>query len=130
MELTRDGAGFAREQVVADKRFVRLELVSRQSADALGKRTQPVEPEIGLDAVQAAQRERDLAEVGVPSAFAQSATPSAKTKKAKSSTTTSTATTSTRSAVTSEDLKSLRAEPQFTALIAQAKTRAAVQATN
>ena len=29
-----------------------------------------------------------------------------------------------------EDLKSLRAEPRFTALIAQAKTRAAVQATN
>jgi hypothetical protein len=29
-----------------------------------------------------------------------------------------------------EDLKSLRGEPRFTALIAQAKTRAAVQATN
>jgi len=29
-----------------------------------------------------------------------------------------------------EDLKSLRSEPRFTALIAQAKTRAAVQATN
>src|SRR3954451_551128 len=65
VELARDGAGLAAEQVVPDKRFVRLELVARQRLQPLGEGADALEPQVRLDAVQAVQRERDLGEIRV-----------------------------------------------------------------
>ena len=47
-----------------------LELVARELADALGDRADQVEAQVRLDAVERAQRQRDLAEVRVAGALA------------------------------------------------------------
>ena len=70
VELARDRAALAPEEVLADERLPRLERVAGQLADAVGERAHAVEVERRLDAVERAQRERDLAEVRVAGALA------------------------------------------------------------
>src|SRR3954451_8547163 len=65
VKLARDGARLAAEQVVADERLVRLELVARQRLQPLGEGTDALQPQVRVDAVQPAQRERDLGEVRI-----------------------------------------------------------------
>ncbi len=70
MELAGDGPGLPPEEVLADERLVRLELVPGERAQALGEAAHELETQLGLDAVEAAQRQRDLREVGVAGALA------------------------------------------------------------
>ena len=70
MELARDRARLAREQVLADERLVRLELVAGERAQPFRERPHLLEAEVRLDPVEAAQRERDLGEVRVAGALA------------------------------------------------------------
>ena len=65
MELARDRAALAAEEVLADERLPRLQLVAGELPDAVGQRPHPGEVERGLDAVERAQGERDLGDVGV-----------------------------------------------------------------
>src|SRR5262245_59112035 len=69
VELARDRTGLAAEQVVTDERLVRLELVPGERLQPLGERAHPVEPEVRLDAVEPAERERDLGQVAVARAL-------------------------------------------------------------
>src|SRR5262249_10601665 len=62
VELARDGARLAPVEGVAGDRLPGLELVAGQLADALGDAADQVETETGLDPVERAQRQRDLAE--------------------------------------------------------------------
>src|SRR5262249_10162290 len=70
VELARDCAGLPREQVVADKRLVRLELVAAQLAQPLRERPHALELQVRFDPVEPAERERDLRQVRVAGALA------------------------------------------------------------
>ena len=70
MELARDGAALAGEEVLADERLPRRELVAGELTDAARDVPDAVEAQLGLDAVEPAQRERDLGEVRVAGALA------------------------------------------------------------
>src|SRR5205807_8743110 len=65
VELRRNGARLAAEERVPGHRLPRLELVPGQLLHACRDVAYAAEVEVGLDAVQRAQRERDLAEVRV-----------------------------------------------------------------
>ena len=52
VELAGHGSGFAAEEVVADERLERLELVSRDFAELLRESAGAVEPQVRLDAVE------------------------------------------------------------------------------
>ena len=69
MELRRDGARLATEERLAGHRLPRLECVARQLLHARGHVAHTLEPQIRLDAVERAQRERQLAEVRVARAL-------------------------------------------------------------
>ena len=70
VELRRDRARLAAEERLAGERLPWRERVARQLLDARGGLADPVEAQVGLDAVERAERERDLAEVGVAGALA------------------------------------------------------------
>src|SRR3954447_15408613 len=70
VELARDGTRLATEEIVADERLVRLELVARQRLQSLGESPDALEPQVRIDPVQPAQRERDLRKVRVARALA------------------------------------------------------------
>ena len=70
VELRRDRAGLAPVERLAGHRLPRLELVAGQLAHARRDLADPVEPQVRLDAVERAQRQRDLAEVRVAGALA------------------------------------------------------------
>src|SRR5439155_1905584 len=65
VELTRDRTRLARKEILSDERLVRLERVAGELAQPLGELAHPVEPELRVHAVQPAQSECDLGEVGV-----------------------------------------------------------------
>jgi hypothetical protein len=70
VELRGDRARLAAIQRLAGHGLPRLELVARQLAHARRDRADPIELQVRLDAVQRAQRQRDLAQVRVARAFA------------------------------------------------------------
>src|SRR5439155_17189327 len=70
VELARDGAALAREEVLADERLPRLERVARDLPYAPRDNAHAVEPQRRLDPVEPAQRERDLRQARVPGALA------------------------------------------------------------
>ena len=70
VELRRDGARLAAEERLAGHRLPRLERVARQLLHARGDVADAVEAQVRLDAVERAQRQRDLAEVRVAGALA------------------------------------------------------------
>src|SRR5215210_185222 len=65
VELARDGAALAAEERLACHRFPGLEHVAGELAHALGHLPRLVEAQVGLDAVERAQRQGDLREVRV-----------------------------------------------------------------
>src|SRR5207247_2981830 len=69
VELARDGTRLPTEQVLADDGLVWLQLVPRQLAESFGERTDAVEAEVRLDAVEPAQRERDVRQARVAGAL-------------------------------------------------------------
>src|ERR671923_924453 len=70
VELARDGAALAREEVIAHQRLPRLERVAGEIPDAPRDLAHAVEPQPRLDSVEAVQRQRDLGEVRVSGALA------------------------------------------------------------
>src|SRR5581483_2097672 len=70
VELRRDGARLAAEERVAGDGLPRLERVAREVADARRDVAYALEPQVRLDAVERAKRERDFAEVRVAGALA------------------------------------------------------------
>ena len=70
MELAHDRAALAPVERVAGDRLPRLERVPGQLLHARRDRADQVEAQVRLDAVERAQRQRDLAEVGVAGALA------------------------------------------------------------
>src|SRR5205823_12770783 len=70
VELAGDGAALAHEQVLADDGLPGLDGRPGRLANEGRDGTQPVEPELRLDAVQRGQRQRNLAEVRVPGPLA------------------------------------------------------------
>src|SRR4051812_14382573 len=70
VELRRNGARLATEERLAGERLPRREPVARQLLYARRGLANPVEAQTGLDAVKSAERERDLAQVGVSCALA------------------------------------------------------------
>ena len=70
VELARDRAALAAVERLAGHRLPRLELVAGQLPHARRDRADQVEPQVRLDAVERAQRQRDLAEVRVAGALA------------------------------------------------------------
>ena len=70
MELRGDGTRLAPEERLAGDRLPRLERVAGQRLDARGDVADAIEPQVRLDAVERAERERDLAEIRVAGALA------------------------------------------------------------
>ena len=66
MELARDGAALAREQVLADERLPRFQLVAGELPHPRRHLPDELEPQLSLDPVEAAQGERHLGQARVP----------------------------------------------------------------
>src|SRR3954471_14923388 len=64
VELAGDGAALPPEERPPGDRLPRLELVARQLPDPRRDLTHLLEPQVRIDPVERAQRQRDLAEVG------------------------------------------------------------------
>src|SRR5256885_7166294 len=70
MELARDGAALADEEVLADDRLPRVELVAAQLSHARRDLAQPLETQVRAHAVERPQRQRDLADARVAGSLA------------------------------------------------------------
>src|SRR5437879_6416847 len=70
VELARDSAAFAHEEVFADQRLPGRERIAAGAPDDLRDFAHFAEIERRIDPVKTLERERDLAEIGVAGAFA------------------------------------------------------------
>src|SRR5262245_3509402 len=70
VELARDGAALPAEERLAGDGLPRFELVAGELAHTPGDLSYLLQPQVGLDAVERAQRQRDLAQVRVAGPFA------------------------------------------------------------